>query len=144
VSIGPGVEILPALPLSSVLELPHQTDKVTGKGALHVTLDCSGAPCSGTVKLLYKSRVTTGRGKHRKTKTVTTTIATGTFSSLALGADEVSLKLTRQGLGLLDAHRYKLGSNVSVSYTTTGSVKASVAGTIELAGTKPKPTHRHE
>jgi streptogramin lyase len=142
VVIGPAPVTPISTPAVSALALPHQTDTVSSHGALHVTLDCSGAPCSGTVKLIYKSKATTGKGKHRRTKTVTITIATGTFSSLALGADRVSLKLTRQGLGLLETHRYKLGSNVAISYTTTGTTRASVTGAVELAGTKPKPKHR--
>ncbi len=127
-----------APPASSVLTLPHQTDKVWSHGALHVTLDCSGAPCSGTVKLIYKPKVTTGKGKHRKTKTVSITIATASFSSLALAADKLSLKLTHQGLALLKSHHYKLAPNLSISYTTTGASHASTTGTIQLLGTKPK------
>ena len=136
--IGPVPVAAPAAPAASTLTLPHQTDTVSSHGALHVTLDCSGAPCSGTVKLIYKTRGVTGKGKHRHTKTVSITIATGTFSALALGADKVSLKLTRQGLGLLAAHHYKLGPNVSITYTTTGTSHASTAGAVQLLGTKPK------
>jgi hypothetical protein len=129
----------PAKPTPSALALGHQTDRVTGHGALHVTLDCSGAPCSGTVELIYKTKVTTGKGKHRRTKTKSVTIATAAFSSLALGADKVSLKLTRQGLGLLEHDGYRLGASAHVSYTTSGAAKATVAGAVTLVGTKPKP-----
>jgi streptogramin lyase len=143
VLIGPAPVTEPAR-ATAVLTLPHQTDTVSSHGALHVTLDCSGAQCSGTVKLIYKTTVTTGKGKHRKKKTVSITIATGSFSSLALGADKVSLKLTRQGLGLLEAHHYKLGPNVSISYTATGTSRASTTGAIQLLGTRPKPSHRRK
>jgi hypothetical protein len=142
VLIGPAPVVTPAAPAASVLKLPHQTDTVTSKGTLHVTLDCSGAPCSGTVKLTVKTKITTGKGKHRHTKTVSTTIASGSFSALALGAQEVSLKLTSHGLSLLKAHGYKLGANVSISYTTAGAARASTAGTIQLKGTRPKPKRR--
>jgi streptogramin lyase len=133
---GPG-----GTPPTSALKLPHQTDTVTSKGTLHLTLDCSGAPCSGTVKLIYKTEQTTGKGRHKKTKSVAVTIATGTFSALALGTDKLSLKLSSHGLSLLKAHRYKLSAGVSVSYATAAT-KASVAGTVTLAGTKPKPKRR--
>jgi streptogramin lyase len=137
--IGPAPVVIPiSAPAVSALTLPHQTDRVSSHGALHVTLDCSGAPCTGTVKLIYKHKVTTGKGKHRNTKTVSITIATGSFSSLALGDDKLSLKLTHQGLALLESHHYKLGPNVSISYTTTGASRARATGTIQLLGTKPK------
>jgi virginiamycin B lyase len=142
VSIGPSVGSPPAPPSPSVLELPHQTDKVSAKGVLHISLDCSGAPCSGTVKLIEKTKVTTGRGKHRKTKTVSVTLATGAFSSVALGVDEISLKLTHRGLGLLQSHGYRLGASASISYTSSATTKASITGAVKLAGTKPKPRHR--
>jgi streptogramin lyase len=134
---GPG-----GAPPSSVLTLPRQTDTVSSHGALHVTLECSSSPCSGTVKLVYKIKVMTGRGMHRKKKTATITIATGTFSSLAPGIDKVALKLTSRGLGLLEGDGYRLMSNAIVSYVTTGSVHASAAGAIQLNGTKPKSKHR--
>jgi hypothetical protein len=123
----------------SALTLPHQTDTVSSHGALHVTLDCSGAPCSGTVKLIYKTKVTTGKGKHRRTKTVVLTIAVGTFTALAPGADKVKLKLTSHGLSLLEAHRYKLGATANVSFISSGASHASTVGAIGLTGTKPKP-----
>jgi hypothetical protein len=111
-------------------------------GVLRVTLDCSGRPCSGTVKLTYKTKVTTGTGKHKKTKTVSATIATGTFTALALGADKVTLKLASHGLSLLAAHGYKLGATASISYISSGASHANTVGTIELKGIKPKPKRK--
>jgi streptogramin lyase len=141
--IGPAPAVIPiSAPAVSALTLPHQTDTVSSHGALHVTLDCSGAPCTGTVKLIYRTKTMIGRGKHKKTKTVSITIATGSFFSLALGHDKVSLKLTHQGLGLLESHHYRLGPDVSVSYKTAGASYASTAGAIQLIGAKPKPKHR--
>jgi hypothetical protein len=143
VSIGPAPIGAPAgAPARSLLTLPHQTDTVTRKGALHVTLDCSGAPCSGTVKLLVKVKRTTGKGRHRRTKTVSVTVATARLSSLAVGAQPVSLKLNSQGLSQLKTHHYKLAIDASISYLTSGASQASVAGTIELKGTKPNPRHK--
>jgi streptogramin lyase len=132
----------PTPPAVSLLTLPHQTDAIASGGALHVTLDCSGAPCSGTIKLIFKTKVTTGKGKHRHTKSVSTTIATGTFSSLAVGADKVALKLNGHGLSLLKSHSYKLAAGVSISYVASGGSHVSATGTIGLAGKEPK--HRHK
>jgi streptogramin lyase len=131
----------PPAPVAA-LTIPHQTDTVTSAGKLRVTLDCSGAPCSGTIKLVFKRKVTTGKGKHKHTKTVSTTIATATFSSLAVGTDKLALKLSGHGLSLLESHGYKLATSTSVSYVSTGTTHASTAGTIDLKGTKPKHKHK--
>jgi virginiamycin B lyase len=143
VSIGAGPNVLPAqVPIMSALKIPRQTDKVTSKGALHVTLDCTGAPCSGTIRLTVKIKVTTGKGRHRHTKTVPETIASASFSTLVLGADKLSLKLNSRGISLLKAHGYTLGPNASVIYTRTGTTRASTAGAIELLGSRPKPKRK--
>jgi hypothetical protein len=143
VSIGAGPIIPPAeVPPRSALEIPHQSDTVTGKGALHVTLDCLNAPCSGTIRLTVKIKVTTGKGRYKRTKTVPMTIASASFSALSPGADKVSLKLISRGLSLLRGRGYKLDANVSVIYTTIGSAHASGAGTIELVGSRPKPKRK--
>jgi virginiamycin B lyase len=130
--------VSPPAPAGSALTLLHQTDTVSSHGALHVTLDCSGAPCTGTIKLLFKTRATTGKGKHRRTKTVVLTIAVGTFTALAPGADKVKLKLTSHGLSLLEAHRYKLGATANISFISSGTSHASTVGAIGLRGTRPK------
>jgi streptogramin lyase len=144
-----GVSIVPVPPTApptptavSLLRLPHQTDAVSSSGVLHVTLDCSGAPCSGTIKLIFKKKVTTGKGKHRHTKTVSSTIATGTFSSLALGADKVALRLSSYGLSLLRSHSYRLTTSTSIGYLASGGSHVSATGTIGLAGKKPKHGHK--
>jgi streptogramin lyase len=126
-------------PAVSALTLPHQTDTVSSHGTLHVTVDCAGAPCSGTVQLLSNVKLTTGKGKHRHKRTVTVTIAIGSFTALALGADQVSLKLTSGGLSLLKSDGYKLIAATSIDYVTTGSTHATTTASIQLKGTKPKP-----
>jgi streptogramin lyase len=128
----------PAAALESVLTVPLQLDRVTSHGGLHVAVDCAGALCSGTVKLIYKLKIVTGKGKHKRAKTVPVTIASGSFSSLRVGVDKVSLTLSFHGLRLLASRRYKLGATVSLSYTSTGVSHASAKGTVLLEGTKPK------
>jgi streptogramin lyase len=123
---------------ASVLTLPHQTDKVSRRGALDLTVDCSGAPCSGTVKLIFNKKVPTGKGRHRRTKTKSVTIASASFSSLPFGEDKLALKLTRQGLSLLESHDYKLAADAGISYVSSGASHVSIAGAVELKGTKPK------
>jgi streptogramin lyase len=129
----------PASPIkSSVLTVPLQGDRVTSNGNLHVAVDCTGAPCSGTVKLIYKLKIPTGRGKHKRMKILPVTIASGSFSSLPVGVDKIALKLSAHGLSLLRGHKYKLGANASVSYIATGASRASAKGSVLLEGTKPK------
>lgn len=135
VPIGPAS--LPSAP-ASTLTLPHQTDRVTSNGALHVTLDCSGAPCSGTVKLTHETKLTAGKGRHKHTKTVLITIASATFSSLPVGTDEVALKLNSVGAGLRASPSRGLPVDASVSYVSSGSTHVSTTGTITLVGPKPK------
>lgn len=148
--IGPAPVIVPPVvvpisaPAVSALTLPHQTDPVSNRGTLHVTVDCSGAPCSGAVKLLTKIKVTTGKGKRKHEKTITLTIASASFTSLALGTDQVSLKLTSRGLSLLKSDGYKLTAATSISYITTGSTHATTSASIQLKGTKPKPKSKHK
>jgi hypothetical protein len=89
-----------------------------------------------------KIKVTTGKGRHRHTKTVPETIASASFSTLVLGADKLSLKLNSRGISLLKAHGYTLGPNASVIYTRTGTTRASTAGAIELLGSRPKPKRK--
>ncbi len=136
--IGPPAST-PAVP--ALLRLPRQSQSVSRRGALHLTLDCSGAPCSGSVRLLARVKERTGKGAHRRTRTVSVTIATASFTGLHLGADSVALKLTSRGLGLLERGAYRLTAPALVSYLTSGSTRASLSGTVELKGTKPK-AHR--
>ncbi len=129
-------------PPASRLALPHQTDKVSSRGALRLTIVCSGAPCSGSVSLTEKIKVSTGKGRNRHRRTVSLTIATARFSSLAIGTHTVSLKLTRRGLSLLAGAHYKLAATAAITYTTRGSGHASLAGPIELKGSRPGTPHR--
>jgi streptogramin lyase len=132
----------PSALAKSVLTVPLQGDTVTRHGGVHVAVDCTGAPCSGTVKLIYKLKITVGRGKHKRIKTLPITIASGSFASLPVGVDRVVLELAGHGLQLLSSHKYRLGANVSVSYIATGVSRASAKGAILLEGTKPKFKHK--
>jgi hypothetical protein len=122
----------------SLLTIPKQTDDVTSKGGLSVVVDCSGAKCTGSLSLLVKVKKTTGKGKHKKTKTVVETIGSDSFSSLALGTDTITLKLSGKGLSLLKHDGYKLNTTGSATYLS-GSVFKTTTGDVTLKAHKPKP-----
>ena len=126
--IGPAPVVIPiSAPAVSALTLPHQTDRVSSHGALHVTLDCSGAPCSGTVRLI----TSTGSDRHGQAPTHEDGLGHDRHrraSPHLLGDDKVALKLTLEGLGLLERGDYRLGAGVSISYLTSGGSRASPTG----------------
>jgi hypothetical protein len=121
----------------SLLTIHKQTDEVSKHGNLSVSLECTGAKCTGTLSLLVKVKKTTGKGKKKKTKIVVETIASVPFSSLALGTDTVALKLGSKGLSLLKHDGYKLSSTASASYLSGGVFKTAT-GNLTLKGHKPK------
>lgn len=121
----------------SLLTIPKQSDDVTSKGDLSVVVDCSGAKCTGSLTLVAKVKKTTGKGKHKKTKTVVEAIGSVSFSSLALGTDTVALKLNGKGLSLLEHDGYKLNSTASSTYLS-GTVFKTATGEVALKGHKPK------
>jgi hypothetical protein len=91
------------------------------KGALQlITLRCPGpGACSGTVKLV--ARVTTGRGKRRKTSNVT--IGSARFSIVAGKSVTLGVRVTGQGPKLLIKSRRR---GLEVQITGTG-IKAAAA-----------------
>jgi hypothetical protein len=121
----------------SLLTIPKQTDDVTSKGDLSVVVNCSEAKCTGSLSLLVKVKETTGKGKHKKTKTVVERIGSASFSSLALGADTITMKLGSKGLSLLEHDSYKLSATASASYLS-GSVFKTATGDVTLEGHMPK------
>jgi streptogramin lyase len=135
VSVDPA-PITPPTPLPAVatVKIPRQTDRVAASGTLDVTVDCTGAPCSGSIELLVKVRKTTGRGRRRRTRTVPTKIAGTSFSDLPVGVHSVSLKLGTAGRALLRHHGYKLASTGSARYLSSGSTHATATGAVELKG----------
>jgi hypothetical protein len=120
----------------SSLTIPNQTDDVNGKGDLSISVDCTGAKCTGNLTLVAKYKKTTGKGKKKKTKTIVLTIGTASFNSLDLGVDTISLKLNSKGQSLLAIDGYKLSSTASATYLS-GSVFKTATGTLKLKGHKP-------
>jgi hypothetical protein len=127
----------PPPPAVASLTIPTQTDDVTSKGGLSVVVDCTGAPCTGSLDLLAKVKETTGKGKKKKTKTVVETIGTASFTSLALGTDTVTAHLNGKGLKLLAHDGYKLSATGSATYLSGGVFKTTT-GDVTLKGHKPK------
>ena len=139
VTIDPAPITSPApLPAVATVSIPRQTDRVATSGTLDVTVDCTGAPCSGTIELLVKVRKTTGRGRRRRTRTVPTKIAGTSFSDLPVGVHRVLLKLGTAGRALLRHDGYKLASTASARYLSSGTTHALATGAVELKG-KKKP-----
>jgi hypothetical protein len=126
----------PSPPVVSSLTIPKQTDRVKSKGDLSVVVDCAGARCTGSLKLLTDVKKKTGKGKKRKTITVVKTIGVASFDSLALGVDTVALKLNGRGLKLLKAGHYRLSSTGSATYLS-GAVFKTTTGSVNLRGHKP-------
>ncbi len=141
---GGGMEVanLTALPASSPppgvssLRIPKQTDHVNSKGGLSVVVDCAGAKCTGSLKLLVDVKKKTGKGKKRKTITLAKTIGVASFNSLAIGVDAVAVKLNGTGLKLLKAGHYRLGSIGRATYLS-GSVSKTTTGSVHLKAHKP-------
>ena len=123
---------------AAILHIPRQTDAVTAAGALKLTVRCEDAVCSGTVKLSAKVRRTSGRGRRRRTITVSTQIASASYSGLAVGTDTVSLKLIAAGRMLLARGGYRLAATASARYLSSASAYALAAGTLDLKGQRPK------
>jgi streptogramin lyase len=145
VTIAPAAVIPPVAPTpepepepAAVVEIPGQTDRVAASGALNVTVDCTSAPCSGSIELLAKIRKRTGRGRKRRTKTVSTKLAAAAFSDLSIGVDKVSLKLDSTGQALLRHDRYELTGIASARYLSSGSTYAVATGAVKLRGKKPR------
>lgn len=134
---GRGLEVADLnAPGTSSLTIPKQADHVNSKGNLSVVVACAGAKCTGSLKLLAHVKKKTGKGKKAKTITVLETIGHASFSSLAIGADKVALKLSGKGLSLLTADHYKLNSTGSATYLS-GSTSKITTGSVELKGHKP-------
>lgn len=107
--------------------------KVKGSVAA-VKLRCPGpGACAGVVKIV--ARVTTGRGKHKKTTKAT--IGSAKFSIVAGKSATVGVRLTGQGLGLLR----KAGRRGLVVQIAGSGVKAHAAA-LKAAAAKKK-TKKH-
>jgi streptogramin lyase len=136
-SPAPPSPIVPPAPLPmATVKLPRQTDRVAASGTLDVTVDCTGAPCSGTVELLAKVKQTTRRGRRSRTRTVPTKIAGASFSDLPVGVHRVALKLGTAGRALLRHAGYKLATTARARYLSSGTTYALATGAVELKGKK--------
>jgi hypothetical protein len=134
---GGGLEVADlTAPGSSSLKIPKQTDSVNSKGETSVVVHCSGAKCTGSLKLLVDFKKMAGKGKKANPITVVKAIGTASFTSLAIGVDKVALKLSGKGLRLLKAEHYKLSSIGSAKYRF-GSVFKTTTGSVDLKGHKP-------
>ena len=109
------------------LSIAKQTVSVSKKGALRLTIRCAMAPCNGTLTLAAVARTTTGHGKKRKTKKITTTLAETKLSYLDAGTTHISLTLTKPGLRLLRHAHGRLKATATLKYDTDTASKTTRA-----------------
>jgi hypothetical protein len=109
------------------LSIAKQAVSVSKKGALRLTVRCAMALCNGTLKLIAVGRTTTGHGKKRKTRKITTTLAETELSYLDTGTTHVSLTLTKPGLRLLRHAHGRLRATATLRYDTDTASKTTRA-----------------
>jgi hypothetical protein len=105
------------------IALARQTDVVSSRGVASVQITCSGAPCSGGLRL-------TTTVAHK-----TVTIGTASFSGLGVGMHKLTVRLTGKGLHYLHQHHGRLGAVISLSYLS-GSHQGSVHAAATLASAR--------
>lgn len=104
---------------------------------VHAKLSCSGAACSGTVKLEATRVVMVKRGKRKVRRRRTVVIASGRYSLAAGAVRTLALTLNGSGRKLLAASRsHRL--RVTVAATLTGGHGASRRETLYSAAKKRK------
>ena len=107
--------ILPAVMLSS-------SKIVVSGGSARVPLACANATCTGTIELTGQVK---GRGRKAKRKTVT--LARGSYSLAAGKKATISVSLTAAGrIALAAAKGHKLSGKAAVTVTSGTTVKKSV------------------
>jgi hypothetical protein len=115
------------------LSIAKQTVSVSKKGALRLTVGCTTALCNGTLKLIAVGKTTTGHGKNRKTKKITTTLAETELSYLDTGTTHISLTLRKPALRLLRHAHGRLKATAILRYDTdTGSRTTRASITLRM------------
>ena len=88
------------------------------------------APSSGTLKIVWRATVTTGRGRHAKRHTYV--IATGSVHARGSGSVTVTIHLTGIGRRLLAAHLTNLRVTATERFRPTGSGWVTYTGKFTL------------
>jgi hypothetical protein len=125
----------PCSPAAASLRIARQNDKVSSAGRLGVTVDCTTAPCTGTLKLTARVSKTTGGGRHKKT-TTTETIGEASLSGLTVGYHAVAVDLDSTGRSALKHYGYVLNATATARYHSGSTVRTATAA-LSLKGTKP-------
>ena len=97
-----------ASPAAASLALVRQRVRIARSGSLTIKVTCSGAPCSGRLRLTTLVKRLTGKGRHRKRTTTAVLIGSASFSNLSPGIHGVSVKLNDAGLRLLRHDDYAI------------------------------------
>ncbi len=114
----------------------NESAKVAASGRVRVTLTCQYSPCTGSLTLTSVLDRSIGKGRHRRLKRMTLTIATGSFTALpVMEADTVSLSLNRSGLRLLQQSRHGLSATLTAT-VPFASTSQRTSATVSLHATR--------
>ncbi len=126
-SAGANVTYSPPPPSSSA-----RIKKISANAKdLLITLICSSAACTGNVGAVAKLTKVTGKGKHRHSRTVQITVASGRFSVPAGATQIVALKLSSAARGYLRSH-VTLRGTASLTLNEPGGAHSSLTGAFKL------------
>jgi hypothetical protein len=115
---------------SAVLKVKH--------GKTVVRLRCSGVtPCASTITLTVKVKTRSGHGTRIKLRTKVLTIGTATFSVVAGGTVQVTIKLNAAGRRLVSSTSGRLYGNLTI-FASVPAPPATSTQHVRLVW----PTHR--
>ena len=115
----------------------NNSASVAADGRVRIKLSCQYAPCTGSLTLTSALDRSTGRGRHRKLKRRTVTLATGSFTAIPVSAaDTVSLRLSRSGLRLLRQSGHPLSATVTAT-VPFASTSQKTSATVSLHAGRP-------
>jgi hypothetical protein len=126
----------PGAVAASSLSIARQIVTVAPAQTGTIAVDCGGAPCTGTITLTALVKRTVGRGRHRRVKRVAETIGSAAFSGLAVGGDQIVVKLNQTGLRLLERGAHQLTATAVATYKS-GTKTESARATVSLHGVSP-------
>jgi hypothetical protein len=111
--------------------------KVAASGRVRIKLSCQYSPCSGSLALTSTLDRRIGKGRHRKLKRRTVTIATGSFTAIPVSeADTVSLRLSRSGMRLLRQSDQPPSATVTAT-VPFASTSQKASATVSLHAGRP-------
>ena len=107
---------------------------VDGKGYAHFTLSCpepAVQSCQGTIVLQVRVKPKKKKGSKKDPPLQTVTVGSGTFNLHVITSASVKVKMTKQGLSLLEAYR-RFQVKATISAKDAQSVKGITAWLVTL------------